>query len=100
MRAGPPRLPLLRREADGTELTGVQEIVTALRALADPADRGGFDDFAEECRQTLATMRLHTATRDELDTSLTARYGTDPGHWTGLAASLAHDVLAARNLST
>lgn len=90
------RLPLLRREADGTELTGVQDIVDALRALADPADRGGFDDFAKECRQTLATMRLHTVTRDEVDASLTARYGTDPAHWTGLAATLAHDTLAAR----
>ncbi len=65
------RLPLLVREADGARLTTTDDVLAALRALADPADHEGFDAFAEECRQTLATMRLHSRTRDETDTELT-----------------------------
>ncbi|MGX1881623.1 IucA/IucC family protein [Streptomyces sp. NPDC055287] len=90
------RLPLLRRESDGAELTSTDEVVAALRALADPADRGGFDHFAEECRQTLDTVRLHTETRAEVTEALTARYGPEPADWTGLDGGLAHDTLAAR----
>ncbi|MBT2524422.1 IucA/IucC family siderophore biosynthesis protein [Streptomyces sp. ISL-99] len=89
------RLPLLRRESDGAELTTTDEVLAALRALADPADRGGFDDFAEECRQTLDTIRLHTEARQEVTEALTTRYGATPADWTGLAAGLAHDTLAA-----
>lgn len=90
------RLPLLVREADGARLTTTDAVLAALRRLADPVDRGGFDAFAEECRQTLAAMRLHTRTRAETEALLTGRYGTDPARWTGLAAGLAHDTLAAR----
>ncbi|MFF4012675.1 IucA/IucC family protein [Streptomyces sp. NPDC001717] len=90
------RLPLLARESDGRELTTHDEVLGALRVLADPADRAGFDAFAEECRQTLATMRLHDRTRHEVATALTAAHGEDPGDWTGLAAGIAHDTLAAR----
>ncbi|OEJ37606.1 siderophore biosynthesis protein [Streptomyces agglomeratus] len=90
------RLPLLRRESDGAELTTADEVVAALRALADPADRGGFDHFAEECGQTLDTVRLHAETRTEVTEALTARYGPEPADWTGLAGGLAHDTLAAR----
>ncbi|MGH3310744.1 MAG: IucA/IucC family protein [Streptomyces sp.] len=95
------RLPLLVREPGGdglpggAELTTVHEIIGALRALADPADRGGFDAFAEECRQTLETVRLHADVHDEVAGRLTARYGADPAEWTGLSAGLAHDTLAA-----
>ncbi|MGP3980070.1 IucA/IucC family protein [Streptomyces sp. KR80] len=94
------RLPLLRREADGSEPGGselgdLDSVLGALSALADPADRGGFDAFADECRQTLATMRLHSAVRDAVADRLTTRYGADPADWTGLAAGLAHDTLAA-----
>lgn len=90
------RLPLLVRESDGARLTTLDEAVTALRDLADPADQGGFDALAEECRQTLATMRLHTRTRDEADAALTSRHGSDPGAWQGLAGGLGYDTLAAR----
>ncbi|WP_346092297.1 IucA/IucC family protein [Streptomyces olivaceiscleroticus] len=90
------RLPLLVRESDGARLTGPDDVLAALRALADPRDRDGFDAFATECRQTLATLRLHTATHDEVTTVLADRYGPDPARWTGLAASLAYDALAAR----
>lgn len=91
-----PRLPVLRRESDGTELTGCDTILGALKALADPVDRGGFDAFAEECRQTLATLRLHAGTQEEVLALLTERHGADPAHWTGLSGGLAHDTLAAR----
>ncbi|MFB6703101.1 IucA/IucC family protein [Streptomyces sp. NPDC056333] len=91
------RLPLLVRESDGAELTTCAEVLQALGRLADRADRSGFDAFAEECRQTLATMRLHARTRNEVDGHLTGRYGTDPAGWTGLAGGLAHDTLAARH---
>ncbi|AZQ32505.1 IucA/IucC family siderophore biosynthesis protein [Streptomyces cyaneochromogenes] len=82
------RLPLLVREADGTELTSYDTVLGALRELAEPVDRGGFDAFAEECRQTLATTRLHVATRTEVLARL------EPG--TGLGGGLAYDALAAR----
>ncbi|MEV3988471.1 IucA/IucC family protein [Streptomyces sp. NPDC049837] len=91
------RLPLLVREPDGAELTGHDQVLDALRALAHPDDRGGFDAFAEECRQTLATMRLHARTHEDVTCALTARHGADPAHWTGLAGGLAHDTLAARH---
>lgn len=90
------RLPLLVRESDGTEATTYETVLAGLRALAEPVDRDGFDAFAEECRQTLATMRLHAETAEAVHDRLTERYGADPAHWTGLTGSLAHDTLAAR----
>ncbi|MFK0264831.1 IucA/IucC family protein [Streptomyces angustmyceticus] len=90
------RLPLLVRESDGARLTTVDAVLAALRALADPADRPGFDAFAQECRQTLATMRLHTRTRDAVDQLLTERHGTSSAAWRGLTGGLAYDTLAAR----
>ncbi|MFH8571957.1 IucA/IucC family protein [Streptomyces sp. NPDC017993] len=90
------RLPLVVRETDGTRLTTTDDVLAALRALADPADHEGFDAFAEECRQTLATMRLHSRTRAETDAELTERHGSDPGAWSGLSGGLAYDTLAAR----
>ncbi|MEU9116300.1 IucA/IucC family siderophore biosynthesis protein [Streptomyces sp. NPDC048483] len=90
------RLPLLVRESDGARLTTVDEVLTALRALADPVDREGFDAYAEECRQTLATMRLHARTRDELEDELTIRHGVECGDWSGLDGGPAYDALAAR----
>ncbi|MDQ1050617.1 IucA/IucC family protein [Streptomyces sp. V4I2] len=90
------RLPLLVRESDGGELTSYDSVLGALRALAEPEDRGGFDAFVEECRQTLATLRLHAATRTRVAGLLTARHGADPARWTGLTAGLAYDTLAAR----
>ncbi|MCW7987670.1 siderophore biosynthesis protein [Streptomyces platensis subsp. clarensis] len=90
------RLPLLVRESDGARLTAVEEVLAALQALADPADHEGFAAFAEECRQTLATMQLHTRTRDEAEDELTVRHGADPAGWLGLKGGLAYDTLAAR----
>ncbi|MFF9478411.1 IucA/IucC family protein [Streptomyces sp. NPDC014733] len=90
------RLPLLVREADGVRLDTLGAVLGALRAHADPVDHGGHDAFAEECRQTLAALRLHTRTRHAVESALTARYGAGPAHWTGPAASLAYDTLAAR----
>ncbi|MFE0257430.1 IucA/IucC family protein [Streptomyces sp. NPDC059010] len=82
------RLPLLVRETDGTGLTSYDTVLGTLRELAEPVDRDGFDAFAEECRQTLATVRLHAATRAEVLESLA------PG--TGVGGSLVYDTLAAR----
>ncbi|MFF1695755.1 IucA/IucC family protein [Streptomyces sp. NPDC058257] len=90
------RLPLLRRESDGSELTDAGGILSALRDLADPVDRGGFDAFAAECGQALDAMRLHAGTKDEADTLLTGRHGADPAAWSGLAGGLGYDTLAAR----
>ncbi|MEU2489918.1 IucA/IucC family siderophore biosynthesis protein [Streptomyces sp. NPDC007883] len=90
------REPLLRRESDGAELTDTDTVLAALRALAAPVDRGGFDAFADECRQTLATVRLHEATEEETLRTLAERHGTDPADWTGLSGGLALDALAAR----
>ncbi|MFI1396058.1 IucA/IucC family protein [Streptomyces sp. NPDC020681] len=90
------RLPLLRRASDGTDLTTADTILTALASLADPVDRGGFDAFADECRQALAALRTHTATHGEITAGLAEQHGCDPARWTGLAASAAFDTLAAR----
>lgn len=92
------RLPLLLRAAgDGTaEVTGLDAVLAALAGYAEPEDRGGYADFAAECRQTLAAVRLHTATWDGTAAALTGRYGPDPARWTGHAGTLAYDTLAAR----
>lgn len=82
------RLPLLVRESDGAELASYDTVLGALRVLAEPEDREGFDAFAEECRQTLAAMRLHAGTRGEVMERL--------GAGTGLGAGLVYDALAAR----
>ncbi|MFC9324416.1 IucA/IucC family protein [Kitasatospora sp. NPDC057015] len=87
------RLPLV--EADGRALTRLDRIVGALRALADPEDRAGYDAFAEECRQTLLTMALHDTAQPGVLAALARRYGADPAHWTGPAGALAQDTLAA-----
>lgn len=89
------RLPLLLRAPGGERLTTTDGILRALRALAEPPDRDGFDAFAGECRAALAAMRLHDASAERVRRSLSARYGPDPADWTGLAAGLAFDTLAA-----
>jgi siderophore synthetase component len=89
------RLPLLLRAGGGEPLTTTDAILGALRALAQPQDREGFDAFADECRQTLATVRLHDESAGTVREDLTTRYGPDPADWTGLGASLAFDTLAA-----
>lgn len=90
------RLPLLRRETSGTDLTSCDDVLAALAAHADPADRPGFAAFARECRHALDAARLHDATDAATSAALGDRYGTDPAGWTGPAASLAFDTLAAR----
>lgn len=90
------RLPLLRRESDGGELRDAGSVLSALRGLADPVDRGGFDAFAVECAQALDAMRLQDRTKGEVDALLTGRYGEDPAAWSGLAGGLGYDTLAAR----
>lgn len=90
------RLPLLRREPGGGELVDTAGVLAALRDLADPVDRGGFEAFAVECRQALDALRLHAGTRREVESLLSERYGVDPGSWTGLAGGLGYDTLAAR----
>lgn len=87
------RRPLLLRESDGAELTSYDTVLGALRELAEPEDRGGFDAFAEECRQTLATMRLHAVTQAKALEGL----GDGIRRGTGLSGSLAYDTLAARH---
>nr|WP_237330924.1 IucA/IucC family siderophore biosynthesis protein [Streptomyces sp. BA2] len=90
------RLPLLRRESDGAELADAGSILGALRDLAEPVDRGGFEAFAVECEQALDALRLHDETKGEVESLLVERYGADPANWTGLAGGLGYDTLAAR----
>ncbi|WP_323445526.1 IucA/IucC family protein [Streptomyces yaizuensis] len=90
------RLPLLRRAGDGHDLTTADTVLAALADAADPRDRDGFTALAEEHRRALAARRLHTATQKQVTARLTARYGPRPADWTGPAAALAFDTLAAR----
>lgn len=90
------RVPLLRWESDGVELADAGSVLSALRDLADPADRGGFDALAAECAQAIDAMRLHAETKDEVDGLLAGRYGDDPADWTGLDGGIGYDTLAAR----
>ncbi|WBQ08196.1 IucA/IucC family protein [Kribbella sp. CA-293567] len=87
------RLPLL--EVDGQPVAGLDHLIAVLRERADPEDQGGYDAFAEECRQTLATMELHAEVQPGVLAALGARYGSDPAGWIGLGSSLAQDTLAA-----
>ncbi|MER7703265.1 IucA/IucC family protein [Kitasatospora sp. NPDC097605] len=87
------RLPLV--ELDGCRTGDLDTVLTALAALADAEDRPGWAAFAEECRRTLDAMELHERVRDEVHTALTDLYGADPARWTGPAAALGHDTLAA-----
>jgi siderophore synthetase component len=90
------RLPLLLRESDGTAYPTCASALAQLRALADPVDHGGFDAFAEECRQALLATRLHDDTAEEVADGLGELYGTDLAEWTGLRGQLAYETLAAR----
>lgn len=94
------RLPLVVGEFEEAAHVPVpyetcDETLGVLRVLADPVDQGGFDAFAEECRQTLATIRLHASFRPEVAERLADRLGADPADWTGLTAGPAFDTLAA-----
>ncbi|MEV6206434.1 IucA/IucC family siderophore biosynthesis protein [Kitasatospora sp. NPDC051914] len=87
------RRPLL--ELDGRPLTALDDVLAAVASLADPRDRDGHTAFAEECRQALATMRLHRSARPGVLAALADRFGPDPADWTGPTASLGFDTLAA-----
>ncbi|MET8623901.1 IucA/IucC family protein [Kitasatospora sp. NPDC004669] len=87
------RLPEL--EADGVRLTELPAILAHLAERADPLDRPGHLAFAEECRQTLATMELHDRVRPEVHAVLAERYGKDLADWAGPSASLGFEALAA-----
>jgi len=104
------RLPLLVRESEDepspvpasavpasapVHYRTCDTILAALRVLAHPLDQAGFDAFAKECRQTLATMRLHSAARDEVMQRLTRRHGLASNGWSGFGGGLAYDTLAA-----
>ncbi|MBD0690569.1 IucA/IucC family protein [Streptomyces sp. CBMA123] len=87
------RLPVL--EVDGTRLTDLAAVLARLADRADPQDRPGHLAFAEECRQTLATMELHDRVRPEVQARLAGRYGADVSRWTGPRGALGFEALAA-----
>ncbi len=75
------RLALL--VVDGVELTTTDAVLAALARRADPQDRPGYAAFAEECRQTAATMRLHAATEREVEGLLAKPIGHVDARVTG-----------------
>lgn len=89
------REPLLLAERDGTRLTTTDAVLATLRDLADPRDRSGFDDFAEECRQSARAGRVMADALPAVRARLAADHGPDPSTWTGLRAGPALDTLAA-----
>lgn len=95
------RLPFIETCLDGSgaaveRLVCLDDVLATLARHADPCDRDGFAAYAEECRQTLATMELHEATWTDVADRLSRRHGPDPAQWTGLSGSLGFDALAAR----
>lgn len=90
------RLPLLRTEPDGADLTTTDDVLAALSRLAAPEDAPGYAAFAEECRSDLEARELHAATEDTVRARLTAVHGALPAHWGGHSGTLALDTLAAR----
>lgn len=89
------RLPFLEREPDGALIAGLDRVLGALAELAAPEDRDGYADFAAECRRALACMRMQAEAAGPVRDRLAHTYGDDPADWTGHAASLAFDTLAA-----
>ncbi|MFH8408370.1 IucA/IucC family protein [Streptomyces sp. NPDC018019] len=49
--------------ADGTRATGIDAVLGLLRTAVEPDDLPGFDAFADECHQALATARMQAAER-------------------------------------
>ncbi|MFE2868763.1 IucA/IucC family protein [Embleya sp. NPDC059259] len=89
------RTPLLVGEHDGTRVTDTDHLLAVLREAADPQDRSGFADFAEECRQAARAGGLLARTGSAVRAGLADRHGPDPSTWTGLGAGPALDTLAA-----
>ncbi|MFJ8740932.1 IucA/IucC family protein [Embleya sp. NPDC127516] len=89
------RAPLLVASRDGARVTDTDRLLAILRDWADPRDRSGFDDFAEECRQAARAGRLLAHTGPAVRAGLADRYGPDPSAWTGLGSGPALDTLAA-----
>ncbi|WP_435609168.1 IucA/IucC family protein [Streptomyces sp. C10-9-1] len=90
------RLPLLREEPGGRDLTSTGAVLDALARLAAPGDAPGYRAFAEECDRDLLARRLHSATHAAVLARLAEVHGPDPAYWHGHRGSLAHDTLAAR----
>lgn len=90
------RLPLLRVEGDGRDLTRGPEVLDALAGFAAAEDRPGFAAFTGEYRDALDALRLQADTREDVLARLAGRHGPDPAAWQGLTASLGFDTLAAR----
>lgn len=91
------RLPFLEREPDGALLSGADRVIGAFGELADPQDRDGYLAFAAECRQALTETRLRAGSEAPVHQRLAALHGDDVADWTGWAASLAFDTLAAHH---
>ncbi|WP_035845138.1 IucA/IucC family protein [Kitasatospora azatica] len=87
------RRPLL--EVDGLRVTELDAILAVLADRAAPEDRPGFAAFAEECRQTLATMRLHAVEQPAVHARLAEGHGASVADWRGPLATLGFDTLAA-----
>ncbi|MEU2789754.1 IucA/IucC family protein [Streptomyces sp. NPDC007100] len=87
---------------DGTRAVGVDGVLGLLRPAVAPEDLPGFDAFAGECRQALATARMQAAERAEVVARLGPHagggaYGTGDGDraWCGPGGALDYDTLAA-----
>jgi siderophore synthetase component len=79
------RRPLVVR--DGAAVTGLDEILAALRPPGDAEEQEGYDAFAAECRQALVTLELRESRPVQQRRDWIA---------TGLPGSLRAETLAAR----
>ncbi len=77
---------------DPDDAPGLEEVLAALDAVADPADAAGVAAFAEECRQALRALEAHDRDRDRVLARLAGRGRLTPAGYDSLAAFLDHPV--------
>ena len=97
-----PGLPAFPLQTDGfladlqlrrpAPMVTLDDVDTALRTLADPADKPGIEAFAQECRDALATHQLRDQELDRVTRTLARR---PVAAWRGLTGQLGYDALAA-----
>ena len=73
----------------------LDDVDAALTAISDPMDSAGVASFAEECRQSLATLEQRERRLPGIRAGLAGRWHTTAGTWCGASGLLGYEALAA-----